>query len=121
MANQEQLPGLHDDGEGSERAFEAWLRDAAILPPASLPAPGATPGCGAASSDGAGAEGAPASPAAAPVRTLAQLAGGEAALEWLREGRVVLIWAAPSGEGVRALPVAWLGVGWLQVVAVLGC
>lgn len=41
VTNQEQLPGFHDDGEYSERAFEAWLRDAAILPlapPASSPA-----------------------------------------------------------------------------------
>ena len=30
--NGEQLPGFHDDGEYSEKAFEAWLRDAAISP-----------------------------------------------------------------------------------------
>lgn len=30
--NGEQLPGFHNDGEYSEHAFEAWLRDAAITP-----------------------------------------------------------------------------------------
>ncbi len=30
--NGEQLPGFHNDGEYSEHAFEAWLRDAAIMP-----------------------------------------------------------------------------------------
>jgi hypothetical protein len=30
--NGEQLPGFHDDGEYSEKAFESWLRDAAITP-----------------------------------------------------------------------------------------
>lgn len=75
VANQEQLPGFHEDGEHSERAFEAWLRDAAILPPAQPAAPG-SPGCGAAAGagEGAAAEGDPAT--AAPVRTTALFLGG---------------------------------------------
>ena len=28
----EELPGFQEDGEYSERAFESWLREQAILP-----------------------------------------------------------------------------------------
>ena len=33
----EELPGFQEDGEYSERAFEAWLREQAILPAQVLP------------------------------------------------------------------------------------
>ncbi len=37
--NGEQLPGFHNDGEYSEHAFEAWLRDAAIMPAVVMSSP----------------------------------------------------------------------------------
>ena len=36
----EELPGFQEDGEYSERAFEAWLREQAILPAQVLPESG---------------------------------------------------------------------------------
>jgi hypothetical protein len=47
--NKQQLPGWQEGGEVCERAFEAWLREAAILP---IPAPAAAPAASAAAASG---------------------------------------------------------------------